>query len=68
MVRVTMAGDNLVLDETIRSNGRGGYLHRSDDCLHRFVRSRVKEFRSLRRAVTREERVKVAELIRGTAR
>ena len=68
MIRVTMAGDELVLDETIRNNGRGGYLHRSDDCLHRFVSSRIKEFRSLRRALTREERVKVAEMIRGTAR
>jgi hypothetical protein len=67
MVRVTMVGDALALDEAIRRGGRGGYLHRADDCLSKFVRSRVKEFRSLQRAVAPDERLRIAELIRGAA-
>ena len=67
MVRVTMAGETLALDEGLRRIGRGGYLHRADDCLSKFVRSRVKEFRSLQRAVAPDARLRIAELIRGAA-
>jgi hypothetical protein len=67
MARVTIIGNALALDEGLRQRGRGGYLHRADDCLSKFVRSRVKEFRSLQRAVAPDERLRIAELIRGAA-
>jgi predicted RNA-binding protein YlxR (DUF448 family) len=67
MARVTVIGNGLALDEGPHRIGRGGYLHRADDCLSKFVRSRVKEFRSLQRAVAPDERLRIAELIRGAA-
>jgi hypothetical protein len=39
-------------------------LHRRADCVEKFVRSKVKEFRSLRRRMSLDERLKIAELIR----
>ena len=64
MTRITFADGVLILDTTSQRPGRGGYLHRETNCLERFVRSRVKEFRSLRRAVPLDERRRIAELIR----
>ena len=43
MARVTVIGNGLALDEGPHRIGRGGYLHRADDCLSKFVRSRVKD-------------------------
>jgi predicted RNA-binding protein YlxR (DUF448 family) len=67
MVRLTMLGEALVLDDTIRRGGRGGYLHPTECCLRKFVRSRVREFRSFRRVVSRDERSRIAELLRGAS-
>jgi len=64
MIRIATADGVLRLDEGVRSAGRGGYLHRRDACLVRFERSRVKEFRSLRRRIGLDERRQLTELIR----
>ena len=64
MARVAAFGEVVRLDPDARGAGRGGYLHRREECLQRFTRSKVKEFRSLRRRVSLDERRKIAELIR----
>lgn len=65
MVRIAAIGDKIALDPQARMNGRGGYLHSRVQCLERFVRSKVKEFRSLRRRISLEERVELTELMRS---
>jgi predicted RNA-binding protein YlxR (DUF448 family) len=67
MVRLAIAGATLVLDEGGQRAGRGGYLHHTDDCLRRFVRSKNREFRSLKRKIAFDERSQIAELIRSAA-
>jgi predicted RNA-binding protein YlxR (DUF448 family) len=64
MVRIAGAAGQVQPDDGVRRPGRGGYLHRSADCLARFERSRVKEFRSLRRKLVADERREITELIR----
>ena len=66
MVRVATVGARVRPDDDgARTPGRGGYLHRSAECLRRFERSRVKEFRSLRRKLGPLERQELTELIRS---
>jgi predicted RNA-binding protein YlxR (DUF448 family) len=65
MVRIAAAGAGVRPDDAVRRSGRGGYLHRSAECLVRFERSRVKEFRSLRRKLGLGERQELTELIRS---
>jgi predicted RNA-binding protein YlxR (DUF448 family) len=64
MVRIVVGASGAALDEAARMPGRGGYLHRRAECLDRFERSKVKEFRSLRRKLALDERRNIAELIR----
>jgi len=65
MVRLTAVDARAQPDDGARRPGRGGYLHRSAECLLRFERSRVKEFRSLRRKLGISERRDITELIRS---
>ena len=65
MVRIAAVGDRVQPDNEARRPGRGGYLHRSAECLVRFERSRVREFRSLRRKIGVDERREITELIRS---
>lgn len=71
MVRIAGRGGVLTLDPERRIAGRGGYLHRASDCLAKFVRSKVREFRSLRRSIALDERRqianRIAELIQSAA-
>lgn len=64
MVRLAAFGEVVRLDTAARGAGRGGYLHRREECLQGFSRSKVKQFRSLGRRVSLDERLKIAELIR----
>jgi predicted RNA-binding protein YlxR (DUF448 family) len=64
MVRIVDSDGTVVTDLRGALPGRGGYLHASEECLERFARSRVKEFRSLHRAVDRAARERIAESIR----
>jgi len=61
MVRVAAAGAAIELDPQGRLGGRGGYLHRRPECLERFVKAKVREFRSLRRSIDRQARIGLAE-------
>jgi predicted RNA-binding protein YlxR (DUF448 family) len=65
MVRITAIAGQVRLDAAERRSGRGGYLHRSENCLERFERRKVREFRSLRRQVDAGERRQLTELIRS---
>jgi predicted RNA-binding protein YlxR (DUF448 family) len=65
MIRVAVVGAKVQPDDRRRSPGRGGYLHRSAECLLKFERSRVKEFRSLRRRIGAGERNEITESIRS---
>jgi predicted RNA-binding protein YlxR (DUF448 family) len=65
MVRIAGVGEHVQPDDAVRRPGRGGYLHRSAECLARFERSRVREFRSLRRKLDVGERQELTELIRS---
>lgn len=64
MIRIAVCGDQLRIDEDTQMPGRGGYLHRRGECLTKFTRSKVKEFRSLKRKIGLDERLRIAELIR----
>jgi predicted RNA-binding protein YlxR (DUF448 family) len=64
MVRIIESDGTMVTDLRAALPGRGGYLHPSQVCLERFVRSKAREFRSLRRAVDRQVRERIAESIR----
>lgn len=65
MVRIAAVGARVRPDSEARMPGRGGYLHRRAECLVRFERSRVKEFRSLRRKVGLDERREITDSIRS---
>jgi len=65
MVRVTAVAGRVLPDDVARRPGRGGYLHRNAECLARFERSRIKEFRSLRRRIGLDERRDLTERIRS---
>ena len=67
MVRIAELDGAIVLDATGRIAGRGGYLHRAPECLAKFARSKVREFRSLKRRLAPDERRRIAEAIAASA-
>jgi predicted RNA-binding protein YlxR (DUF448 family) len=64
MVRIAIGNDRVEPDFDARRPGRGGYLHPTPECLERFVGSKVKEFRAIRRKIDRSERLRIASAIR----
>jgi len=64
MIRLAVNNDLVVPDFDLQAPGRGAYLHRSVECLERFVASKVKEFRSLRRRIERSDRVEIARIVK----
>lgn len=64
MIRLAVIDDQVAPDFEGKQTGRGAYLHRTSQCLERFVKSKAKEFRSLRRAVERRERIEIAQTIK----
>jgi len=64
MVRIAVVNGNVEVDFDARRTGRGGYLHPTVECVERFVVSKVKVFRSLRRKIERPERDKIAAAIK----
>ena len=63
MVRIAIMEGTPAIDEARRVGGRGGYLHRASACLEKFVRSKVKVFRSLRRTLGLDDRRRLAETL-----
>ncbi|HUY28253.1 MAG TPA: YlxR family protein [Candidatus Binataceae bacterium] len=64
MLRVVLSNGHAVLDAEKKLPGRGGYLHASADCVRRFVGSKVRQFKSLRSGIDKEQRMRIAETIR----
>jgi len=64
MVRIAVDGVNLGPDFEGTRTGRGGYLHRKDECLERFIKSKAREFKSLRMKIDRDRRRAIVEAIR----
>ncbi|MGH7907628.1 MAG: YlxR family protein [Candidatus Binataceae bacterium] len=63
LVRIASANGAIVLDADRRLPGRGGYLHPRGECLKSFAASRIKEFRSLKRKINRDERLAIVNSI-----
>ena len=66
MVRIALMNGRVGVDFEARQPGRGGYIHRSNDCIERFVNSKVKEFKALRRAIDRAARLDIAAALKLT--
>ena len=64
MVRIAVVNGNVEVDFEARREGRGAYLHPAAECVERFVTSKVKEFRALRRKIERQQRVQIAAAIK----
>ena len=63
MVRLAATDGAATLDHRSRLGGRGGYLHQRPECLEGFVKSKVREFRSLRCGIERTARVQLVDAI-----
>lgn len=63
MVRLAASGGAATLDHRSRLGGRGGYLHQRQECLDGFVKSKVREFRSLKCGIERTARVQLVDAI-----
>ncbi len=61
LVRLAASSQGVVPDLKGRLGGRGGYLHPRRQCLKRFVEAKVKSFTSLRRSLSRAERLALVE-------
>jgi len=64
MVRIVAAAGGVQPDFERQKPGRGGYLHPQHECLERFIRAKVREFRSLRTKIDREQRSYVVQRIK----
>lgn len=66
MVRIAVVNGRVEVDFEARRQGRGAYLHRSNECIARFVNSKVKEFKALRRGIDRAARLDIAAALKLT--
>jgi len=64
MIRIAVVNGHVEVDFEARRKGRGGYLHPTLECVERFVVSKVKEFKALRRKIERPERDRIAAAIK----
>ncbi len=65
MLRIAIRDGQAVLDEDGNLAGRGGYLHRSPECLERFVKSKVRQWKSLRSGIDRDQRMRIVSAVRA---
>jgi predicted RNA-binding protein YlxR (DUF448 family) len=64
MIRIAVVNGKVEADFAARHPGRGGYLHPTLECADKFVVSKVKEFRALRRKIDSSERHLIAAAIK----
>lgn len=64
MVRIAVVEGSPRPDFEGTKSGRGGYLHQRDECLERFVKSKAREFKSLRMKIDRDRRRAIVEAIK----
>jgi len=65
LVRIAAGSGGVAPDFERRAPGRGGYLHPSERCLDGFVRSKAREFRSLRMKLEKTQRRSIVDAIRA---
>src|SRR5260370_20840414 len=64
MIRIAVVDGKVEADFAACYPGRGGYLHPTNECPDKFVASKVKEFRALRRKIDRSDRRVIAQRIK----
>ncbi len=55
----------VTIDETGSAPGRGGYLHPEPECLEKFAVTKVKEFRSLKSSIDRDQRRRIIDAVKS---
>jgi len=66
-MRRIVSRDGMVrIDHTGSAPGRGGYLHPDPRCLEKFAASKVKEFRSLKSSIDRDQRLRIIADVKGS--
>jgi len=66
MRRIVSSAGMITIDDTGSAPGRGGYLHPDPRCLEKFAASKVKEFRSLKSPIARDQRLRIIEAVKGS--
>jgi predicted RNA-binding protein YlxR (DUF448 family) len=65
MTRIVANHGMVSIDNSGSALGRGGYLHPEPQCLEKFAASRVKEFRSLKSSIDRDQRRRIIDAVKG---
>jgi predicted RNA-binding protein YlxR (DUF448 family) len=65
MTRIVARDGRVNIDSAGRAPGRGGYLHPEPRCLEKFAASKVKEFRSLKSSIDRDQRLRIIDAVRA---
>jgi predicted RNA-binding protein YlxR (DUF448 family) len=65
MRRIVSSGGMITIDKIGSAPGRGGYLHPHPRCLEKFAASKVREFRSLKSGIDRNQRLRIIEIVRS---
>jgi predicted RNA-binding protein YlxR (DUF448 family) len=55
----------VTIDKVGSAPGRGGYLHPQPRCLEKFTASKVREFRSLKSSIDRDQRLRIVDAVKG---
>jgi predicted RNA-binding protein YlxR (DUF448 family) len=65
MARVVARDGMVIIDNVGSAPGRGGYLHREPRCLEKFAAAKVREFRSLKSSIDRDQRLRIIDAVKG---
>jgi predicted RNA-binding protein YlxR (DUF448 family) len=65
MTRIVAHNGMVRIDTQGSAQGRGGYLHPEPRCLEKFAASKVKEFRSLKSSIDRDQRLRIIAAVKG---
>jgi predicted RNA-binding protein YlxR (DUF448 family) len=65
MTRIVARSGMITIDNAGSASGRGGYLHPEARCLEKFAASKVKEFRSLKSSIDRDQRRRIIDAVKG---
>lgn len=64
MVRIVAGADGVKPDFQGHNPGRGGYIHIDEECFERFIKSRAREFKSLKMKIDRPARSSIVRAIK----
>jgi predicted RNA-binding protein YlxR (DUF448 family) len=65
MRRIVARNGRVTIDDAGSAPGRGGYLHPEPRCLEKFAASKVREFRSLKSSIDRDQRLRIIDAVKG---